>query len=728
MRRTLFRSTLLLLAPALPLSAQVLFQEDFDGIPGPTAGGAGTYVFPAGWLLRNVDNRTPAGAVAYVNEAWERREDFSFNVTDSVAFSTSWYAPVGAADDWMWTPPITLTDNNVLRWKAVAYDIDFPDGYEVRLMAMPNVPTGGTGVLGNQVSASTQLFSTTAESSAWTDRSVSLAAYAGQTVRIAFRNTSNDKFVLLIDDIVVERQVSIDAEMLAADLPTRYTLTPVSQGAPLTLHGTIRNNGGQPLADVSGQVDVLRDGVPVFSQASTPQATLAPGASMDWTIPGYVPDAVGEHTVRYVARQTSGADQTTSNDTLLQSFVVTDSVYARDNGDVTGSLGIGAGDGGYLGQSFEVFNADTLTSIGVFFTRGYTGRRAGLVVWDMVGGVPNAIVAGTDTIIYPDDSARFYSIRIHGGMHVLDAGTYAVTAIEFDSTLAVGQTSGLFTNATTWVDWPSSPLPGWGHNEDFGGAFAKSYVIRPQFGHACAGFTLEVSTSPATCAACADGSAEASVTGGNGVVSYTWTPQGGNGLSITNVPHGVYTVTATDAVGCMASLQAVVAFDTCGAIAATVHTLDASCALCPDGSMWVDVTGDNGGLSYLWDTTDNTDSVPNATPGVHTVTVTDQYGCSVEASGTVDFSTGVQDAGADTPLSVFPNPNNGTFRLHIGDVEGPVDVLLVDASGATVRSVRWPTVTNGAVDMDSGLAAGVYTLHVRTGRGDRTLGVVIMGR
>src|SRR5688572_18823111 len=110
---------LTLLMALLPAAAfsQILFQEDFDGIPGPTAGGAGTYVFPGGWFLRNVDNRTPDAQVAYVNEAWERREDFGLNVTDSCAFSTSYYSPVGPADDWMWTPligPVTAT--TVLRW------------------------------------------------------------------------------------------------------------------------------------------------------------------------------------------------------------------------------------------------------------------------------------------------------------------------------------------------------------------------------------------------------------------------------------------------------------------------------------------------------------------------------------------------------------------------------------------------------------------------------------
>lgn len=185
------------------LSAQIVFQEDFDNISGSTAGGPGTYTFPSGWLLRNVDNRTPA--VAYVNEAWERREDFKFNVIDSAAVSTSWYSPAGSADDWMWTPEITLpsTGDYSLKWNAVAYDPDYRDGYEVRIMQSPNTPSGGTGALGNQITNSTLLYSNTAENASWTTRDVTLNSYRGTTFRIAFRNNSNDQFLLWIDDIMV---------------------------------------------------------------------------------------------------------------------------------------------------------------------------------------------------------------------------------------------------------------------------------------------------------------------------------------------------------------------------------------------------------------------------------------------------------------------------------------------------------------------------------------------
>lgn len=184
----------------------ILFSEDFDGMPGSTAGGAGTYSFPSGWLLANVDNRTPEAQVSFVNDAWERREDFGLSVSDSCAFSTSLYLPPGQADDWMWTPAITLTGSNiVLSWRARVYDVTFADGYEVRIMTVP--PTGGTGSIGNMESASTILFTISAESTGWSAHSVDISNYRGSQVYIGFRNHSNDKYLLAIDNIKVEKTI-----------------------------------------------------------------------------------------------------------------------------------------------------------------------------------------------------------------------------------------------------------------------------------------------------------------------------------------------------------------------------------------------------------------------------------------------------------------------------------------------------------------------------------------
>ena len=194
-------TTLCVLTSILSQS-QVAYSEDFDNVGvGTTIGGAGTYSFPSGMLKRNVDNKTPDALVMWVNEAWERVEDYANNVNDSAAFSTSYYVPVGTANDFMWTNALVVPANGILSWNALAYDPTYRDGYEVRTMTV--APSGGTGSIGNQVTNSTLLFTIAQENSTWTARNLSLASYSGQTVYIGFRNNSNDKFLLLIDDINV---------------------------------------------------------------------------------------------------------------------------------------------------------------------------------------------------------------------------------------------------------------------------------------------------------------------------------------------------------------------------------------------------------------------------------------------------------------------------------------------------------------------------------------------
>jgi hypothetical protein len=470
------------------LQAQVIFSEDFDNIPGPTSGGAGTYVFPTGWFLRNVDNRTPAGAVSYVNEAWERREDFSFNVVDSCAFSTSWYNPVGQADDWMWTPLIpNLPANTVLTWNAVAYDAMYPDGYEVRIMtSTQGPPTGGTGVMGNQLTNSTQVFSVPAEASSWTAHMVNLSAYAGQGVYIGFRNNSTDQFLLLIDDIVVQQQINYDAQVLTTDTVSEYTIIPGSEVQPMLFNADIRNNGLQPVTNVMLQVDVYNGAnANVYSAMSPPIPSLGSNATSNFTIPSYTPPSAPDvYTVKYKTL-INETDNAPINDTMsfYGLLTISDSVYARDNGVVVGSLGIGAGNGGYLGQEFEVVTMDTVTSVTFYVTRGYTNTKAAVVIWDMQSNLPNTIVAGTDTMLYPDDSADVYTIRMSGGYAVLNPGTYVVTFVEFDSTMALGQTPAIFTGGDTWVNWPTNPFGGWVNLEAFGSGFMRAQLLRANFGH-----------------------------------------------------------------------------------------------------------------------------------------------------------------------------------------------------------------------------------------------------
>lgn len=167
----------------------ILYQENFG-----TSCSSTPAAVPAPLTTHNVDGRTPAASVSYVNNAWIVRDDFAREAGNCAAFSTSWYNPAGAADDWLVLPQVAAAAGTRLSWRAVAYDPAFRDGYEVRLSTAGSNPSDFTAVL----------LTVGQEESAWTTHELSLAAYAGQSIRIAFRNNTNDKFLLLLDDLLIQ--------------------------------------------------------------------------------------------------------------------------------------------------------------------------------------------------------------------------------------------------------------------------------------------------------------------------------------------------------------------------------------------------------------------------------------------------------------------------------------------------------------------------------------------
>jgi hypothetical protein len=735
MKRTIGRiSLILLLFITQNLYSQVLFLEDFDQIPGPTAGGAGTYVFPSGWFLRNVDNLTPAGGVSYVNEAWERREDFNFNVVDSCAFSTSWYSPIGTANDFMWTPLIgPLPANCVLSWNGVSYDPSYPDGYEVRVMtSAAGPPTGGTGTIGNQITSSTVVFSTGAEANAWTSHNVNLNAYTGQSIYVGFRNNSTDKFLLLIDDIKIEVVNNFDAQLVQADTVTEYTMIPKIQVSPLPLEGNIKNNGLANLTNVRMRVDVL-DGsmTQIFTNTSSAVATLTPGTTNTFNCGTWTPPSIADtYTLKFYPLMNE-TDQQPINDTITRTVEITNFTYARDDGTVTGALGIGAGNGGVLGNEFAIYAPSRLTSVGVYYNVGYTGKPFAAVVWNMSGGFPNAIIAYTDTLYYPYDSAHFYNIPMNGGEFILSPGNYVVTAVEFVDTvtLSLGLTNSIFTNNRTWVDWPTNPFSPWGNNEDFGTSFAKAYVIRPEIYPLCPPDIITgFSTTDAGCGL-SDGTATVTTTG-TGPFTYSWT-SGGTNATEAALGIGNYIVTVTDQYSACAEVDTVTIVNSLAPIIDSINTVDPLCFGNNNGSATAFVSGGTPGYSYSWAPSGGTTATAiGLLANTYTLTVTDTANCqtqstivlsdplllSATASNNAETCLGCNNgtatgipAGGTGGYTYSWAPSGGTNATATGLAPGNYTVTITDANGCS-------TTTSTTVDafVPNGLEdnIGLYTTQV----------------
>jgi hypothetical protein len=118
----------------------------------------------------------------------------------------------------------------------------------------------------------------------------------------------------------------------------------------------------------------------------------------------------------------------------------------------------------------------------------------------------------------------------------------------------------------------------------------------------------------------------------------------------------------------------------------------------------------NGGVSYSWSNaqTGGTITVSPQTNTNYTVTGTDANGCVNTGTIQVKVSSCVGinelDGSATTGLSVYPNPNNGSFTVS-SDIN--LKLNLVNELGQVIRSLDLNATNNYKADI-SDLSGGIY--------------------
>jgi len=180
---------MLALFAMVAIQAQSLLSEDFEnGIPST-------------WLNIDADND---------GNSWLSSAGISgvtgHNGTDGCAFSCSYYnSTVLTPNNWLITPAVTLTGNATLTFWVAAQDASYAaEHYGVYIST-----NGGTST-----SDFTLLFEETMDANGgartqgtWKQKTVNLASYTGQTIRIAFRHFNcTDMFYLNLDDVVIFAQ------------------------------------------------------------------------------------------------------------------------------------------------------------------------------------------------------------------------------------------------------------------------------------------------------------------------------------------------------------------------------------------------------------------------------------------------------------------------------------------------------------------------------------------
>jgi len=154
--------------------------------------------FPSGWTMIDVDQQIPNAEVSEYTSPWIIKTDPE-NPLDSVISCTSYYTPEGQANKWLITPAITLgAYGNILTWNVKSHDPSYPDSYKVLI-----------SLTGNDVASFTDtLRRVVLESPDWLTREVNMSelGYNGQTVYIAFVNTTNKGYKFYLDDIKVRKE------------------------------------------------------------------------------------------------------------------------------------------------------------------------------------------------------------------------------------------------------------------------------------------------------------------------------------------------------------------------------------------------------------------------------------------------------------------------------------------------------------------------------------------
>jgi hypothetical protein len=429
------------------------------------------------WTLINQDGRTPAGPVSQFTDAWILDRDSS--IADSCASSTSWYVPAGQADDWLISPPIQLATTSILSWDAQAQDNLFPDGYEVRISAaQPTI---------SDFNLNPPVFQISGENPNWTRRSVNLQAkgYSNQTVYLAWRNNSNDQFILSIDNIRLDSISGSDANLITAqNTVDEFWQVPLQYADTIKFASAIENIGADTLFNLTTTYEVFRNNILILRDSMPTIAALAPAdtAVMQATA-GYLPIQSGDYHVRYYPSFSVPDIDSSNNFYITDTITISDTTYARDNGVAIGSIGIGKGVRGEIGSIYSISSNDTLSSVSIYIVNGtgeMTGQPISLNIRSFTT-IPGSIIASSDTLIYTASGASWvhFDFARVGGAVPLNAGTFYIGVVEPDSNVSLGTSSRTITPSVNYLDFPGNPQNGWTTLDVFN--LFRCLMIRPNF-------------------------------------------------------------------------------------------------------------------------------------------------------------------------------------------------------------------------------------------------------
>ncbi|OEK02778.1 hypothetical protein BFP97_15135 [Roseivirga sp. 4D4] len=207
------------------------------------------------------------------------------------------------------------------------------------------------------------------------------------------------------------------------------------------------------------------------------------------------------------------------------------------------------------------------------------------------------------------------------------------------------------------------------------------------------------------------GRIQSNVSGGTGPYIYAWST-GNTSTNLNNRVAGTYSLTVTDANGCVATAVGLTVSQPAMALSklSDVQT-DPACFGNSDGSITITMQGGTAPYSYLWSNGDNTATATGLNAGIHSVTVTDANGCTYMEAFTLTDPARI----AVAPVLTLPTCNGGA--------DGAITVSASNGTGP--YTYNWNTGDSGPTI--TGLVAGTYTVTVSDAGGCSVMENIVLG-
>lgn len=306
--------------------SQIIFQEKFNGLTLSTYTTAYTTTqyttVPSGFIEMSEGYKNMLGSSLHPNAPFHTDSlqykgwgvIFNNTLKDTFLVSTSWVDTNKAISRWVFLPVISgISVNTVLHWKAMSPDEKYADGYAVYVSNNTSVTDTSIFSSANKVfQISDNSVSGGGEKQQWTQRSISLSNYAGQSIRIAFKNISNQKYQLWIDDLTIQNLPYPTDASIENVGNVKYAL--VNQ--PIVLKSRIKNEGYQNISNV--QLAYSIQGISYNSQSFSLNNSLTPLASTTLAFTNSITiNSSGMYQVKIWINQVNGqTDQNYFNDTI----------------------------------------------------------------------------------------------------------------------------------------------------------------------------------------------------------------------------------------------------------------------------------------------------------------------------------------------------------------------------------------------------------------------------